>query len=56
LILARLRGLKPDQQTANGLAAAGYSDGEIAARRGWTKPKMLDRTDGRSSQAGGGSA
>jgi hypothetical protein len=56
LILAQLRGLKPDQRTTNGLAAACYSNGEIAVRRGWTKTEMLDRTDGRSSQAGGASA
>jgi DNA-directed RNA polymerase specialized sigma24 family protein len=37
---ARLRGLKPDQRTAIGLAAAGYSYGEIAERRGWTKTKV----------------
>jgi DNA-directed RNA polymerase specialized sigma24 family protein len=37
---ARLRGLKPDQLTAIGLAAAGYSYGEIAERRGWTKTKV----------------
>jgi DNA-directed RNA polymerase specialized sigma24 family protein len=36
----RLRGLKPDQRTAIGLAAAGYSYGEIAERRGWTKTKV----------------
>jgi DNA-directed RNA polymerase specialized sigma24 family protein len=34
---ARLRGLKPDERTAIGLAAAGYSYGEIAERRAWTK-------------------
>jgi RNA polymerase sigma factor (sigma-70 family) len=37
---ARLHGLKPDQRTAIGLAAAGYSYGEIAERRGWTKTKV----------------
>jgi DNA-directed RNA polymerase specialized sigma24 family protein len=35
-----LRGLKPDERTAIGLAAAGYSYGEIAERRGWTKTKV----------------
>jgi RNA polymerase sigma factor (sigma-70 family) len=37
---ARLRGLKPDERTAIGLAAAGYSYGEIAERRAWTKTKV----------------
>jgi DNA-directed RNA polymerase specialized sigma24 family protein len=37
---ARLRGLKPDERTAIGLAAAGYTYGEIAGRRGWTKTKV----------------
>jgi RNA polymerase sigma factor (sigma-70 family) len=37
---ARLRGLKPDERTAIGLAAAGYVYGEIAGRRGWTKTKV----------------
>jgi DNA-directed RNA polymerase specialized sigma24 family protein len=37
---ARLRGLKPDERTAIGLAAAGYTYGEIAERRGWTKTKV----------------
>jgi DNA-directed RNA polymerase specialized sigma24 family protein len=37
---ARLRGLKPDERSAIGLAAAGYSYGEIAGRRGWTKTKV----------------
>jgi DNA-directed RNA polymerase specialized sigma24 family protein len=37
---ARLRGLKADERTAIGLAAAGYSYGEIAGRRGWTKTKV----------------
>jgi DNA-directed RNA polymerase specialized sigma24 family protein len=37
---ARLRELKPDERTAIGLAAAGYSYGEIAERRGWTKTKV----------------
>jgi RNA polymerase sigma factor (sigma-70 family) len=37
---ARLRGLKPDERTAIGLAAAGYSYGEIAERRGWTRTKV----------------
>jgi DNA-directed RNA polymerase specialized sigma24 family protein len=37
---ARLRGLKPDQRTAIGLSAAGYSYGEIAERRGWTMMKV----------------
>jgi DNA-directed RNA polymerase specialized sigma24 family protein len=37
---ARLRGLKPDERTAVGLAAAGYSYGEIAVRRGWTRTKV----------------
>jgi RNA polymerase sigma factor (sigma-70 family) len=36
----RLRGLKPDERTAVGLAAAGYSYGEIAERRGWTRTKV----------------
>jgi RNA polymerase sigma factor (sigma-70 family) len=36
----RLRGLKPDERTAIGLAAAGYSYREIAERRGWTKTKV----------------
>jgi DNA-directed RNA polymerase specialized sigma24 family protein len=37
---ARLRALKPDERTAIGLAAAGYTYGEIAGRRGWTKTKV----------------
>jgi DNA-directed RNA polymerase specialized sigma24 family protein len=37
---ARLRRLKPDQRSATGLAAAGYSYGEIAERRGWTHTKV----------------
>jgi DNA-directed RNA polymerase specialized sigma24 family protein len=37
---ARLRGLKADERTAIGLAAAGYTYGEIAGRRGWTKTKV----------------
>jgi RNA polymerase sigma factor (sigma-70 family) len=37
---ARLRGLKADERTAIGLAAAGYSYGEIAGRRGWTHTKV----------------
>jgi RNA polymerase sigma factor (sigma-70 family) len=37
---ARLRGLTPDERTAIGLAAAGYSYGEIAERRGWTRTKV----------------
>jgi DNA-directed RNA polymerase specialized sigma24 family protein len=37
---ARLRGLKPDERTAIGLAAAGYTYGEIAERRGWTGTKV----------------
>jgi RNA polymerase sigma factor (sigma-70 family) len=37
---ARLRPLKPDERTAIGLAAAGYSYGEIAERRGWTQTKV----------------
>jgi DNA-directed RNA polymerase specialized sigma24 family protein len=37
---ARLRGLKSDERTAIGLAAAGYSYGEIAERRGWTRTKV----------------
>jgi RNA polymerase sigma factor (sigma-70 family) len=36
----RLRGLKADERTAIGLAAAGYSYGEIAERRGWTVTKV----------------
>jgi DNA-directed RNA polymerase specialized sigma24 family protein len=37
---ARRRGLKPDERSAIGLAAAGYSYGEIAERRGWTATKV----------------
>jgi RNA polymerase sigma factor (sigma-70 family) len=37
---ARLRGLKPDERSAIGLAAAGWSYGEIAERRGWTMTKV----------------
>jgi len=37
---ARLRGLKANERTAIGLAAAGYSYGEIAERRGWTVTKV----------------
>jgi DNA-directed RNA polymerase specialized sigma24 family protein len=37
---ARLRGLKLDERTAIGLAAAGYTYGEIAERRGWTMTKV----------------
>jgi RNA polymerase sigma factor (sigma-70 family) len=37
---ARLRGLKPDERTAIGLAAAGYIYGEIAERQGWTRTKV----------------
>jgi RNA polymerase sigma factor (sigma-70 family) len=37
---AGLRGLKPDERTAIGLAAAGYSYGEIAERRCWTQTKV----------------
>jgi RNA polymerase sigma factor (sigma-70 family) len=36
----RLRGLKPDERTAIGLAAAGYAYGEIAGLRGWTRTKV----------------
>jgi DNA-directed RNA polymerase specialized sigma24 family protein len=36
----RLRGLKADERTAIGLAAAGYSYGEIAEGRGWTRTKV----------------
>jgi DNA-directed RNA polymerase specialized sigma24 family protein len=37
---ARARGLKPDERTAIGLAATGYTYGEIAGRRGWTMTKV----------------
>jgi RNA polymerase sigma factor (sigma-70 family) len=37
---ARLRGLKADERSAIGLAAAGYIYGEIAERRGWTVTKV----------------
>jgi RNA polymerase sigma factor (sigma-70 family) len=37
---ARLRGLKHGERTAIWLAAAGYTYGEIAGRRGWTKTKV----------------
>jgi DNA-directed RNA polymerase specialized sigma24 family protein len=37
---ARLGALKPDQRTALGQLAAGYSYKEIAARRGWTYTKV----------------
>jgi RNA polymerase sigma factor (sigma-70 family) len=37
---ARLVALKPDQRTALGQLAAGYSYKEIAARRGWTYTKV----------------
>jgi RNA polymerase sigma factor (sigma-70 family) len=36
----RLRELKADERTAIGLAAAGYTYGEIAERRGWTRTKV----------------
>jgi DNA-directed RNA polymerase specialized sigma24 family protein len=35
-----LRGVKPEQRAATGLAAAGYSYGEIAERQGSTKTKV----------------
>jgi RNA polymerase sigma factor (sigma-70 family) len=37
---ARLCGLKPDERTAIGLAAAGHSYGEIAELRGWSATKV----------------
>jgi DNA-directed RNA polymerase specialized sigma24 family protein len=36
----RLHGLKPDERTAIGLAAAGYSYNEISERRNWTRTKV----------------
>jgi DNA-directed RNA polymerase specialized sigma24 family protein len=36
----RLGGLKPDERTALGLLAAGFSYKEIGRRRGWTYTKV----------------
>ncbi len=54
---ARLGALKPDQRTALGQLAAGYSYKEIAARRGWTYTKVNRCvSEGRATLRAGASA